>query len=321
MALATIGVPQHGRGAFLTGQGRGLGLDHRHGITIGALRTFGTIAPVIAFIAIPAGPFVPGALIAGALVTGTIIPRPVVARPLVPRSFVPRSFVSGPIVPGAVVSIAIFPRRTFIARTIIPGLIIAGSVIPLTPAIAPATIVVVEVPVAVAVTIIAVVAIAPGIAVPGFCLRLFLTLGLRLGRIGRRSGLGSALVFEIDVEAGGKRIAAQYLRGGTLGLHGPHDPEIVLCVLQVVLSQNPVTGRCRIPCQLLVFFEDVLGVTANLDAVGAIGLESPIGVLRLRFAATTAAAIAAALTLHTLEISHSLLTVPPALHLSGNARA
>ena len=37
------------------------------------------------------------------------------------------------------------------------------------------------------------------------------------------------------------------------------------------------------------FAEDVLGVAANLDAVGTIGLESPVGVLLLRFAATTAA--------------------------------
>jgi hypothetical protein len=328
MALAAVGVPQHGRGTLLTGQGRGLRLDHRHRIALnpfGSLGAFSPLRTIIPVIAVPTG-----TLVAGPIIAGSVVTRAIIARTLVPRAFISRSIVSGTIIagpfvpgsviPGTVIAIAVFPRRTFVTGAIIPGLIIPRTVIPLTPAIAARRIIVV-VEVAVAIAIVPVIAVAPAIAIAGLGLGLFLAFGLGFCRIGCGGGLGTALVFEVDVEAGGKRIAAQDFRGGTLGLHGPNDPEIVFCVLQVVLSQNPVTCGCRIPGQLLVFFEDVLGVAADLDAVRTIGLKSPVGVLRLRFAATTAAAIAAALTLHTLEISHSLLTVPPALHLSGNARA
>ena len=83
----------------------------------------------------------------------------------------------------------------------------------------------------------------------------------------------------------------------------------MLGVLEVVLTQHPVAGRIRVAGQLLVLLEDVLGVAAHLHAVGAVRIESSIGVVRLRLAAAAAAAttpIAPALALHTLEISHIL---------------
>ena len=89
-------------------------------------------------------------------------------------------------------------------------------------------------------------------------------------------------------------------------------------MLQVVLSQNAVAGRRSVPGELLVFFEDVLGVAAHLHAVRAIGVEGPVRVLLLRLAAA-ATAIAAALALHTLEISHSLC--PPPRRSFAGARA
>jgi len=72
--------------------------------------------------------------------------------------------------------------------------------------------------------------------------------------------------------------------------------------------------RVGVARQLLVLLEDVLGVAAHLRAFVAIGVERPVGVLRLGLAAaaaatSAAAAIAAALALHTLEISHYLITV------------
>ena len=92
-------------------------------------------------------------------------------------------------------------------------------------------------------------------------------------------------------------------------LHGAHDAEIVLGVLQIVLGQHPVAGRLRVAGELLVLFVDVLGGAAHLDAVGAVGIERPVGVvLRLAASAPAAAAVAVALTLHALEISHSFPT-------------
>src|SRR5206468_6725788 len=78
--------------------------------------------------------------------------------------------------------------------------------------------------------------------------------------------------------------------------------------------EHPVAGRRGVAGELLVLFEDVLGVAAHLGAFRPVGIEGPVGVLRLGLAAataaaTSAAAIATALTLHTLEISHYLITV------------
>jgi hypothetical protein len=86
----------------------------------------------------------------------------------------------------------------------------------------------------------------------------------------------------------------------------------MLGVLKIVLSEDPVAGRRGVTGKLLVLLEDVLGVAADLDALWPVGVERSIGVLSLRLAASaasTATAIATALTLHTLEISHYSITV------------
>jgi hypothetical protein len=60
---------------------------------------------------------------------------------------------------------------------------------------------------------------------------------------------------------------------------------------------------------LLVLFEDVLCMAANLDPIRAIGFEGAVSVLlRLTTAAgiTTAGPAAATLPLHSFEISHVL---------------
>jgi hypothetical protein len=113
------------------------------------------------------------------------------------------------------------------------------------------------------------------------------------------------LVLEIDVEAGVELVSTDDLGGGPVGLHGPDQAEIVLSVLQEVLREDAVTGGTRVSRELLVLFVDDLGASANLDAFRPIGLYSPVGVVLLRLAYR--AAIATALTLHALEISH----VPP----------
>jgi hypothetical protein len=60
---------------------------------------------------------------------------------------------------------------------------------------------------------------------------------------------------------------------------------------------------------LLIFFEDVLRMAADLDPIGTIRFEGPIGILlRLTTAAgiSTAGPTAATLPLHSFEISHIL---------------
>ncbi len=126
---------------------------------------------------------------------------------------------------------------------------------------------------------------------------------LRLGLI------VAVLIFEVDVEAGGNRITPEDFRRRPMGLHSPQKPEIVLGMLQVVLGQNPVSGRRSVTGQLLVLFEDVLRMAPDLDPIRAIGFEGPVGILlRLATAAAiaTAGPTAATLPLHSFEISHVL---------------
>ncbi len=135
--------------------------------------------------------------------------------------------------------------------------------------------------------------------------------GLGLGGLALRR-LAAALVLEVDVDARGEGVAPDDLGGWTLRLHRPQQAEIVFGVLQIVLGQHPVARRGGVARELLVLFEHVLGVPANLHAVGPVGIEGPIGVvLRLSAAATATAAataataaITAALPFHALEISH-----------------
>ncbi len=118
-------------------------------------------------------------------------------------------------------------------------------------------------------------------------------------------------VLEIDVEAGDELVAADNLRKRSLRLHGAHHPEVMLGVLKVVFRYHPVAGGMRVAGKLLIFLIDVLGSAANFDAVGTIGIKRAIGVV-LRSSpssattATSAIAVASALTLHSLEISHAV---------------
>jgi hypothetical protein len=90
---------------------------------------------------------------------------------------------------------------------------------------------------------------------------------------------------------------------GPIRLHGAQDAEIVLGVLQVVLGQHPVARDGRVTRQLLVLFEDAWAAPRTLTPSGPFESNARLALCLLRLAAA-AAAIAAALTLHTLEISH-----------------
>src|SRR5690606_2980645 len=87
-----------------------------------------------------------------------------------------------------------------------------------------------------------------------------------------------------------------------LRLKRAQNPEIVLGVLQIVLRQNPVAGRGRVPRQLLIALIDGLGVAAHLDVLGALRVP---GTVRIGAVALIAGLpVAPALALHALEISH-----------------
>ena len=265
-------------------------------------------------IAVEAGAVVPlrtvlarRAILAGAVVAvvaGTLVPRPVIPGSIVARTLVAGTVVSGPVVAGAVVApravtaaLAIAVAVTvLVARALVPlailGTIVAGAVVALLLLPVSGTLVA------------AVFACLPGLGgFAGFG-------GSSVGGFGL--GLG-AFILEIDVEARGEVVAAEDFAGRAGGLHGAQQAEIVLGVLQVVLAEDAVAGRRGVPGELLVLLEDVLGVAADLGALGAVRIERPVGVLGLRLTAaattSTAATITAALALHTLEISHYLITV------------
>jgi hypothetical protein len=126
----------------------------------------------------------------------------------------------------------------------------------------------------------------------------------------------ATLILEIDVVSGHELVAADNLGERPLGLHGPHQPEVVFGVLEVVFRKHAITGSLGVTGQLLIFFIDVLRRAADLHALGTIGVKSAVGVVlgltaATTTAATTAIAVAAALPLHSLEISHvfNLLTI------------
>jgi hypothetical protein len=332
MALAALGVAQHGAAltrrsrfarrtllagrAFVAHQLLGLRLDHGERVALGALRTLATFGPIAAvlsvealaaFLAFGAGAIVTGAILAGtiitvavaiavppavaaaipvALVAGPVIARPVVTGTLVTRALVTGAIVAGAIVTGPVVAVAV-PVAIVPVLPLTPIPIVAIPVIPIA---------------AVAVTVVTV-----AVAIAAVVVADLATLG---GFVGRH-GLGlAAFVLEVDVVAGRKLVAADDLAGRPAGLDGADQPEVVLGVLQIVLGQHAVAGGVRVAGQLLVLFEDVLGVAAHLHAVGAVRVESSIGVLRRLVAAAAATTpIAPTLALHTLEISHNLETV------------
>ena len=349
MALAAVAVAQDAGLAFRRG-GRQRGLDLRldHGQWI-AFRPVVAVAvepravvalrPVLTG-SVLTGPVVPGTIITGPIITVPIITGPVViagtlgprlvatgcvATRLVATGLVIALGVSGTLVaPGTVapalavtaaaVAAVLAAITVFIARPVIALLAVAllaitlltvtGTVV----ALLRPRLVALAVALCVSGTLVAAATVLAGL--PG----LGGVAGLGGGRIGG-FGLGlGAFVLEIDVEAGGEVVAAKNLAGRPGWLHGPKQAEIVFGVLQVVLTEHPVTGRRGVAGELLVLFEDVLGVAADLRALGTVGVERPVGVLGLGLAAAaaataSAAAIATALTLHTLEISHYLITV------------
>ena len=249
--------------------GAAAGLHHREGIT------FGTFT----LRSITFGPITLGAFAFGTILTiavGTVIP----VAPAIPAT----AFLA--LATGPVVTLALFPGPIF------PRPIVPGPVVPLP--VLPGAIVALPV-IAVTEAITPVIAVPPGAAIAGF--------GVRLSRFGLRAL--DRFFLEVDVEAGIELVAADDLGGGPGGLHGPDQAEIMLGVLQEVLGQHPVAGGGGVAGQLLVTLEDRLGVAADLDPLWAVGLQGPVRIVLLRLA--TGAAIATALTLHALEISH----VPP----------
>lgn len=263
-------------GAILAAEGRRRSAIGRrsHGAAAGLHHREGITFGTFTLRSITFGPITLGAFAFGTILTiavGTVIP---VAPAIPATAFL--ALATGPVVtlalfPGAVVPLPFFPGP------IIPGPIVALPVIAVTEAITP------------------VIAVPPGAAIAGF--------GVRLSRFGLRAL--DRFFLEVDVEAGIELVAADDLGGGPGGLHGPDQAEIMLGVLQEVLGQYPVAGGGGVAGQLLVALEDRLGVAADLDPLWAVGLQGPVRIVLLRLA--TGAAIATALTLHALEISH----VPP----------
>ena len=268
MALTAVLVAQDR--TIFADQRLGLGLDDGQGIAILA-RTVVAVPPAIPAAALEA-----------------LATRPVFPGAVVPLTVVALTILTGALITGSIVTLPVFP----------------GAIITVAGTVVAAAVVAVSIAVAVARTLVAIVALAVVTAIAGLGAVALAGVRFRRLRLGGRGGLGAALVLEIDVEARDELVATQNLTGRTLGLHGPHDAEIVFCVLKVVLGEDPVPGGAGVARQLLILFEDVLGVAANLHALGAVGVESTVGVLLLRLTAA-AAAVATALTLHTLEISHS----------------
>lgn len=306
MALAAFGVAQDAGPALGGGRGvrqrrLGLRLDDGQWVTFRPIIAIAVEAgAIVALRTVLAGPFV--AIVPGPLVTLRVA-RSFFARPVVPRPVVP-----GPIVTPGPIAAAL---AVTIAAVVAIAALVAGPLVALAvPLSIPGPLVALAFTVAVPRALVA--AVLAGL--PGFR-RL---AGFRGGRVSRLGlGLG-AFVLEIDVEAGGEMVAAEDLAGRARGLHGAQQAEIVLSVLQVVLAKHAVAGRRGVARKLLVLFEDVLGVAADLRTLGPVGVECTIGVLSLRLAAAappaaSATAIATALTFHTLEISHYFVTVSVSL--------
>lgn len=314
MALAAIFVPQNRGGALFAGdQRRGLRLDHGQGIALGAVLTVAAV-----FVA-----FATGAIFS--VGPRTVVALAIFARAVLARTFVPGTVITGTLVARAVVALTIFTGTivTGVALALLILLTIARTIVAVAPTVAAAAFeAIVAVVAIIAGAVVALAALAVfarafvtgTIVTPTFGARL-LTLALVVVAVGvvglaRRLGLGeggrlgAALILEVDLEPA-EVLTADDLGGGFGRLHGAHDTEIMLGVLQVTLGEDPVASRRRVTGELLIFFENVLGVAAHLDAVGTVRIERPVRVLLLRLAATAAATIAAALALHTLEISHS----------------
>ena len=247
---------------------------------------FALLVAVAARAVVAVSPAVAAAFALRTVLTGTIIAGTIVTRPV----------VSGTIIAGTVVTRAVV-TGTVAVLVAVTLLAVAGTIVALAVAL------LLAVAALVAIALLAVAGTIVTLAV--VTLALFLAFALAAVFGGLFDALGAALFgigLEVDVKAGGLVVAAEDFAGRTLRLHGAQGAEVVFGVLQVVLGENPVPGRGSIAGELLVALEDALGGAADLDVVGSVRLEGAVGVvLRL---APTAAAIAAALTLHALEISH-----------------
>ena len=312
MAGAALGVAKH-MATFL-GRRFALRLDHGQRITgrtvaIPIARTLVAVLAAGALTTAFAFGFGAWRLDAGAFVAR----RPVIAGPIVTGLLIARTIVAGTVITRAVA----------IAVAVLAGLPIAA--IPVAGAVA---VLAVRTPIAIPRAVVAVASLP--FAVPGPALSLVgvlaggvlarfagltIDLGVRGGFV-RGDRLGPArFVLEVDVITGGELVATDDLAGRAGGLQGAQQAEIVLRVLKVVLGEDPVPGGAGVTGQLLVLFEDVLGVAAHLHAIGAVRIERAVGVVRLGLAAAAAATraattpIAPALALHTLEISHNSETV------------
>ena len=293
MAGPAFGIPEHGAPGLRRFDG--LCRDSRGRLALGAVRT---VAAILAVIALAARLLATHVVALGA---GSVIARPVVTGAIIPRTIVTWAIITISVaIPIAVVVAAktLAIPGPVVARTVVTGTIIAVAV--LTGAIIPWAILA-RLPIStVARTVlIADLAILGGITGGGGGL----VSGQRLSLTG--------LVLEIDVVAGREVVPAENLACRPVRLDGAQEAEIVFGVLEVVFPQDPVAGGVGVSRQLLVFFKDVLRVAPHLHALGAVGIEGPVGVLRgLHIAAAAAAAsIAPTLALHTLEISHILKTV------------
>ena len=261
-------------------------LDHRQGIghALGAL-----IAPFAAVLAVA---LAAGTLLARlALLARALVPGTVVALAILPRLVLPRLVLALGVAALAVVALLVLTRALFVVspllvalRTIVAAAFVAGA--------------------------IAVVVIAAS----GAVLAPFAAVGVGICALLAAVAL-AAFVLEIDVDAGGEGIAAEDVAGRALRLDRAQQAEIVLRMLLIAFAQHPVAGGQRVARQLLVLLEHVLRGAADLDPVRAVRFERAVGIV-LRLAASAAAAaaapVAAALPLHTLEISHVIQWLWPA---------
>lgn len=323
MAFAAIFVSQDRGGALFAGdQRRSLRFDNGQRVALGSLFAIAALIAVAtgailafgprAIITLPiiTLPIITLTIFAGTVLTWTIIARPVVALAVFTRPLVARTFVTRPVVAGVALLTLLAVARTVVTPAV--AITAAAFVAVVARAV---------VALSATLTLFTRAVVAGTIVAPTLTTGLLLLLRLAFGFVAFRVGLagslglshgrrlGAALVLEVDLEAA-EVLAADDLGGGLGRLHGAHDAEIVLGVLQVALGKHPVARRRCVAGELLVLFENVLGVAAHLNAVGTVRIERPVRVLLLRLAATAAATIAAALALHTLEISHSLCPPP-----------
>ena len=171
----------------------------------------------------------------------------------------------------------------------------------------------------VAILVPALVAVAVLVALFGAVGRF---LGLALGGLlgGQEGGgLGAGFVLEVDVEALVRLLARGDVREGPLRLERAQDAVIVLGVLLIVFGQHPVAAGGRIAGQLLIALVHGLGVAADLDVLGTLGVPGPVGIGVVRVVRPRLVAVAPTLTLHALEISHSRYRVQG--RKAGSSRA